>query len=217
MGRRTLHKPQFKERRGNGVQAQLFVLRRALAVKAQLVKNQQQQIDLLGRELANACIRIATLERSNTCEEETWERIIDLAVARSRASLDQAATDALCTGAGAFAFVAERMDLAPPSDGVFDERLHDADRQVSDRLAVSRTLIEQSMQRIQDWAARTTETQRVTVELLARLKAGPRLGTGNPSGAQADRSTQGPSLRSFLRRCAARLSAAAARLRRAAE
>ncbi len=127
MGRRTLHKPQFKERRGNGVQAQVFALRRALSIKAQLVKNQQRQIDLLGRELANACIRIAALEQRWSRDEAVWDQIGDLAVARARAagaSVDQATADALSTGAGAIALAIEQMDLAPPSDGVFDERLH---------------------------------------------------------------------------------------------
>lgn len=135
MGRRTLSNPQFKDRRGVDLRAQVFALRRALAVKAQLVKNQQRQIDLLGRELANACIRIAALEQHKARAEAAWERISDLAVSQAATCstrydfpgelLDQVTADALRTGAGAFSLVVEHLDLAPPSDGVFDARLHE--------------------------------------------------------------------------------------------
>lgn len=143
MGRRTLSNPQFKDRRGVDLRAQVFALRRALAVKAQLVKNQQRQIDLLGRELANACIRIGVLEQHKARSEAAWERI-----------------------AASFSLVAEYTDLAPPSDGVFDERLHPHD-DINQLLDVAHNRIKAQAEELTNWGAQRKSIQETMTRLVS--------------------------------------------------
>lgn len=164
MGRRTFDNLQFKERRRTGVQAQLFALRRALAAKAQLVKNQQQQIDILGRELANACVRIAVLERNAVRAEGAWEAIADLAHQRVTSWHGHTGVDL------------EQIAFDHLTDGVHDPQLHpsEAHARIDATLQRVQGRMVSLVQQFRDQRAQTNQfletTVRLTRETMQRIR-----------------------------------------------